>query len=107
GLHGGDARSHRGDDHGGSRRLGRRDDERGAPPRSGQPAAGAAFRACRRCWLARRLAPSGCGVSLRAVGAYKARQTTSPLLRSALELMTIGLVSAFIAWGIGKLFEAG
>jgi VIT1/CCC1 family predicted Fe2+/Mn2+ transporter len=38
------------------------------------------------------------------VGAYKARQTTSPVLRSALELMTIGLVSAFAAWGIGRLF---
>ena len=38
------------------------------------------------------------------VGAYKARQTTSPVLRSALELMAIGLVSAVAAWGIGKLF---
>jgi len=38
------------------------------------------------------------------VGAYKARQTTSPVLRSALELTAIGLVSAFAAWGIGSLF---
>jgi len=55
-------------------------------------------------------APASVGIaatSLFAVGAYKARQTTSPVLRSALELMTIGLVSAFIAWGIGKLFDAG
>jgi VIT1/CCC1 family predicted Fe2+/Mn2+ transporter len=39
-----------------------------------------------------------------AVGAYKARQTTSPVLRSALELMAIGLVSALAAWAIGKVF---
>ena len=44
------------------------------------------------------------GALLFGVGAYKARQTTSPVLRSALELMAIGLVSAFAAWGIGSLF---
>jgi vacuolar iron transporter family protein len=44
------------------------------------------------------------GALLFGVGAYKARQTTSPVLRSALELMAVGLVSAFVAWGIGSLF---
>jgi vacuolar iron transporter family protein len=44
------------------------------------------------------------GALLFGVGAYKAKRTTSPLLRSALELMAIGLVSALAAWGIGKLF---
>jgi VIT1/CCC1 family predicted Fe2+/Mn2+ transporter len=44
------------------------------------------------------------GALLFGVGAYKARRTTSPVLRSALELMAIGLVSAFAAWGIGRLF---
>jgi VIT1/CCC1 family predicted Fe2+/Mn2+ transporter len=39
-----------------------------------------------------------------AVGAYKAKRTTSPVLQSGLELMAIGLVSALAAWGIGKLF---
>ena len=43
------------------------------------------------------------GALLFSVGAYKAKQTTSPVLRSALELMAIGLVSAFAAWGIGRL----
>jgi len=43
------------------------------------------------------------GALLFGVGAYKARQTTTPVLRSALELMAIGLVSAFAAWGIGSL----
>jgi vacuolar iron transporter family protein len=44
------------------------------------------------------------GALLLGVGAYKAKRTTSPVLRSALELMAIGLVSALAAWGIGKLF---
>ena len=39
-----------------------------------------------------------------AVGAYKARQTTSPIFRSAAELTAIGLLSAVAAWGIGRLF---
>jgi VIT1/CCC1 family predicted Fe2+/Mn2+ transporter len=38
------------------------------------------------------------------VGAYKAKQTKSPVLRSAMELVAIGLVSAIAAWGIGTLF---
>ena len=41
------------------------------------------------------------GALLFGIGAYKAQQTTSPLLRSALELVAIGLVSAFAAWGSG------
>ena len=44
------------------------------------------------------------GALLFGVGAYKAKRTTTPVLRSALELMAIGLVSALAAWGIGKLF---
>jgi vacuolar iron transporter family protein len=44
------------------------------------------------------------GALLFAVGAYKAKRTTTPVLRSALELMAIGLVSALAAWGIGRLF---
>ncbi len=44
------------------------------------------------------------GALLFGVGAYKAKQTTSPVLRSALELLAIGLVSAVAAWGIGRLF---
>jgi vacuolar iron transporter family protein len=43
------------------------------------------------------------GAVLFGMGAYKANQTTSPVLRSAFELMAIGLVSAFAAWGIGSL----
>jgi VIT1/CCC1 family predicted Fe2+/Mn2+ transporter len=43
------------------------------------------------------------GTLLFSMGAYKATQTTSPVLRSAFELMAIGLVSAFAAWGIGSL----
>jgi vacuolar iron transporter family protein len=43
------------------------------------------------------------GALLFSIGAYKAKRTTSPVLRSALELMAIGLVSAAAAWGIGKL----
>jgi VIT1/CCC1 family predicted Fe2+/Mn2+ transporter len=53
--------------------------------------------------------PASVGIAaalLFGVGAYKASQTTSPVLRSALELMTIGLISAFAAWGIGRLFGA-
>lgn len=42
------------------------------------------------------------GALLFSMGAYKAMQTTSPVLRSALELTAIGLVSAFAAWGIGR-----
>jgi VIT1/CCC1 family predicted Fe2+/Mn2+ transporter len=44
------------------------------------------------------------GVSLAAVGAYKARMTSGPVFRSALEMAAIGLVSALAAWGIGTLF---
>jgi VIT1/CCC1 family predicted Fe2+/Mn2+ transporter len=44
------------------------------------------------------------GAALAAVGAYKARTTTGSVLRSALEMMAIGLVSALAAWGIGTLF---
>ena len=44
------------------------------------------------------------GAALFAVGAYKARMTTGPVLRSALEMTAIGLVSALAAWGIGTLF---
>jgi VIT1/CCC1 family predicted Fe2+/Mn2+ transporter len=44
------------------------------------------------------------GALLFGVGAYKAKQTTSPVLRSAFQLMAIGLISAIAAWGIGKLF---
>jgi len=43
-------------------------------------------------------------VALFGIGAYKARRTTGNVLRSALEMVTIGLASAFAAWGIGTLF---
>lgn len=43
------------------------------------------------------------GGMLFCVGAYKARSTSGPALRSAVELMAIGLASAAAAWGIGKL----
>lgn len=43
------------------------------------------------------------GALLFGMGAYKGTQTTSPVLRLAFALMAIGLVSAFAAWGIGKL----
>jgi VIT1/CCC1 family predicted Fe2+/Mn2+ transporter len=43
------------------------------------------------------------GALLFCVGAYKARSTSGPVLRSAVELMGIGLASAAAAWGIGKL----
>jgi VIT1/CCC1 family predicted Fe2+/Mn2+ transporter len=46
------------------------------------------------------------GVALAAVGAYKARMTSGPVARSALEMTVIGLVSALAAWGIGTLFGA-
>jgi VIT1/CCC1 family predicted Fe2+/Mn2+ transporter len=44
------------------------------------------------------------GALLFGVGAYKANRTKSPVLRSALELMAIGLISAVTACGIGRLF---
>lgn len=44
------------------------------------------------------------GTALFAVGAYKAKRTTGPVLRSGLEMAAIGLVSALAAWGIGMLF---
>ena len=44
------------------------------------------------------------GVALFAVGAYKAKRTSGPVLRAALEMTAIGLVSALAAWAIGTLF---
>jgi hypothetical protein len=97
-------------------------DERGGPSRPGSPMARASIRPRRRSLCACRGASAHCpipfcpsggrrdrfgrrgGSAAVAVGAYKAKQTTSPMLRSALELMAIGLVSALAAWGIGKLF---
>jgi vacuolar iron transporter family protein len=42
--------------------------------------------------------------TLAGIGAYKAKRTTGPVLRSALEMTAIGLLSALAAWGIGRLF---
>ena len=44
------------------------------------------------------------GAALFAVGAYEARRTMGPVLRSAFEMTAIGLVSALAAWAIGILF---
>jgi predicted membrane protein (TIGR00267 family) len=44
------------------------------------------------------------GAALFAIGAYKAKRTTGHVLRSALEMVAIGLASALAAWGIGALF---
>jgi predicted membrane protein (TIGR00267 family) len=44
------------------------------------------------------------GAALFCVGAYKARLTSGSVLRAAVEMTAIGIVSALAAWGIGTLF---
>ncbi|HXN33328.1 MAG TPA: VIT1/CCC1 transporter family protein, partial [Polyangiaceae bacterium] len=47
------------------------------------------------------------GASLFGIGAHKARLTLGRPLRSGLEIMAIGLLSALAGWAIGTLFGAG
>lgn len=47
------------------------------------------------------------GIALFAVGAYKARVTGVPPVRSGAEMAAIGLASALVGWGIGAMFGSG
>jgi VIT1/CCC1 family predicted Fe2+/Mn2+ transporter len=53
------------------------------------------------------LSAAAAGAALFAVGAYKARVTGGRPLRSGAEMMTIGMASALVGWGIGALFGVG
>jgi predicted membrane protein (TIGR00267 family) len=54
-------------------------------------------------WLAVWSSIAGAGVSLFVVGAYKARVTVGVWWKSGLQLLGIGLVTALVSYGIGKI----